>query len=202
MEPELKDRRKRGRTTRRLIASGTAALALLGATIYMSVSTQAQTPNEPEQYDEAAIRLGFQVWKDKVWCGQCHGWSGNGLPDDPRAPVGPSLRDTLLTPELVYDAIKCGRVGTEMPAFDARAYLDDRCYGLLAEQLGPDTPPAHGVYLIPREMNGLVAYIFTSIVGRGPFTDEDCRAYYGENAAICDTLRAGGVAQPALRDPP
>lgn len=157
---------------------------------------------EPEQYDETSIRLGFQVWKNKVWCGQCHGWSGNGLPDDPRAPVGASMRDTLLTPELLYEAIKCGRIGTEMPAFDARAYLDDRCYGLTAEQLGPDTPPAHGVYLIPRELNGLVAYIFTTMVGQGPFTDADCRAYYGEDAAICETIRAGGVAQPALADPP
>ena len=202
MEPDLKGPPRRGRLKRRLAATAAAALVAVGATVYMSATTQAQTPAAEGEYDEAAIRLGFQVWKDKVWCGQCHGWNGNGLPDDPRAPVGANLRETLLAPEQMYTMIQCGVIGTEMPAFDARAYVDDRCFGLTREQLGADTPPAHGVYLIPREINGLIAYIFTNIVGRGPFTDEECRAYYGEEAAICDTLTAGGVAQPPQATPP
>ena len=103
MEPEPKGTPRRGRIVRRLVASAAAAMVVVGATVYMSAATQAQTPAAEGEYDEAAIRLGFQVWKDKVWCGQCHGWNGNGLPDDPRAPVGANLRETLLTPELFYD---------------------------------------------------------------------------------------------------
>lgn len=192
------------RGLRNAILATTGALALAGAAMAtLGATAQAQDATPPAvEYDEAAIRLGFTVWKDKVWCGQCHGWSGNGLPDDPRAPVGANLRETYLTPEFFADAVRCGRPGTEMPAFDARAYIDDRCYGLTREDLGPRTPPSHGVYLIPREINGLIAYVYTNIVGKGPFTDEDCRAYYGQEAAICDTIRAGGAAQPPQATPP
>lgn len=178
-----------------------AAAAAMAATLSLAGTGSAVAQDEPE-YTESQIRLGLQVWKDKIWCGQCHGWSGNGLPDDPRAPVGINLRETQLTPEQFAEVVKCGRPGTEMPAFDARAYVDDRCYGVTAEELGDMTPPKQGVYLINREIQGLVAYAYTNIVGQGPFTDEDCRAYYGEDASICDVLRAGGVAQPPQADPP
>ena len=202
MDPEPNERAQPSRSARYLLLSAAAVLAVIGATIYASVGAQAQDAGAPAEYDEAAIRLGFQVWKNKVDCGRCHGWNGNGLPDDPRAPVGANLRETLLDPEQFYDAVRCGRIGTEMPAFDARAYVDDRCYGLTREDLGADTPPAYGIYLIPREMNALVAYVYTNIIGRGPFTDDECRAYFGEEAQICDVLTAGGVAQPPQADPP
>lgn len=200
MEPKPKGHRRKARIW--VLSVATAAIAAAGVSLYASVGAQAQDAGAAAEYDEAAIRLGFQVWKNKVWCGQCHGWNGNGLPDDPRAPVGANLRETLLAPDQFYEAVQCGRIGTEMPAFDARAYIDDRCYGLTREQLGANTPPAHGVYLIPREINGLIAYVYTNIVGRGPFTDEECRAYYGEDAAICDTIRAGDPAQPPQAAPP
>jgi hypothetical protein len=85
-----------------------------------------------------------------------------------------------------------------MPAFDQRAYEDDRCYGVTAEELGNATPPKRGVYLIPREINALVAYIFTHQVGRpNDFTDQECREYFGESATICDNLMLGeGVPEP------
>ena len=186
-----------------LVAAGAAICVAGGVTTFGVVSAQGQdSGSAATQYDESAIALGFRVWKDKVWCGQCHGWAGNGLPDDPRAPVGANLRETALAPEQMYIMIQCGIPGTEMPAFDARAYVDDRCYGMTEEQLGEQTPQKVGVYLIPRELNGLIAYLYTNVVGQGPFTDEDCRAYYGEDAAICDTIRAGGVAQPPQRDAP
>lgn len=192
----------RASLARRLVAAG-AMLAMAGtATLIGDLGARAQDVSATPEYEEADIRRGLQVWKDKVWCGQCHGWSGNGLPDDPRAPVGFNLRETLLTPEQFADVVRCGRPGTEMPAFDARAYVDDRCYGLTEEDLGDMTPPKQGVYLIQREINGLIAYVYSTIVGRGPFTDEDCRAYYGEDASICDTIRAGGVAQPPQITPP
>lgn len=202
-KPEQRQKRSRF-GIRRFIASTAAAVSLVGGVAAFGVMGAHGQDNAAAatEYDQAAIDLGFRVWKDKVWCGQCHGWAGNGLPDDPRAPVGANLRESALTPEQMYLVIQCGRPATEMPAFDARAYVDDRCYGMTADQLGANTPPKRGVYLIPREINGLIAYLYTNVVGRGPFTDEDCRAYYGQDAAICDTIRAGGVAQPPQRDAP
>lgn len=184
-----------------LLAAGAAAAFATAIGLTGTGGAVAQDAAEPE-YTETQLRLGFQVWKDKIWCGQCHGWSGNGLPDDPRAPVGLNLREMLLTPEQFVQVVKCGRPGTEMPAFDARAYIDDRCFGVTEEQLGDQTPPKQGVYLINREIEALTAYVYTTMVGQGPFTDEDCRAYYGEDASICDVLEAGGAAQPPQADPP
>ncbi|MCW5697016.1 MAG: cytochrome c [Bauldia sp.] len=172
------------------VLAGAGMVAGLIAFGTMSAKAQDSAP----EYDQTAIDLGFRVWKEKVTCGQCHGWSGNGTPDDPRAPIGLSLRTTQLTPEQVYEVIKCGRPATQMPAFDQRAYEDDRCYGVTAAELGNATPPKRGVYLIPREINALVAYIFTHQVGRSnDFTDEDCRAYFGQTATICDNLLLGGA---------
>jgi hypothetical protein len=203
-EPQQPRQKRGGVGIRHFLVTTGAAICLAGsvATVGVISAHGQDAGSTATQYDESAINLGFRVWKDKVWCGQCHGWAGNGLPDDPRAPVGANLRETALTPEQMYTIIQCGIPGTEMPAFDARAYIDDRCYGVTADQLGDQTPQKIGVYLIPREINGLIAYLFTNVVGKGPFTDEDCRAYYGEDATICDTIRAGGVAQPPQRDAP
>ncbi len=191
------------RRTRVLVATLGVAACVAGAlAIGGGMAARAQIAPAPAEYTDTAIRLGFQVWKTKVWCGQCHGWDGNGIPDDPRAPVGANLREAVRTPEQIAETIRCGIPGTEMPAFDALAYTDTRCYGVTRAQLGAMTPPSHGVALIAREVNGLIAYLFTNVIGKGPFTDADCRAYYGQDAAICDVIRAGNPAQPPQVTPP
>lgn len=193
---------QKGRKSALRWAGALAGAGLVAALIaFGTMSARAQDADAPE-YDQTAIDLGFRVWKEKVTCGQCHGWSGNGTPDDPRSPIGMSLRQTQLTPEQMYEVIKCGRPGTQMPAFDQRAYDDDRCYGVTAADLGNATPPKRGVYLIPREINALVAYIFTNQVGRpNEHTDAECRAYFGETATICDNLLLGGEV-PAPEENP
>ena len=185
--------------SRRLSAIAIAATIGVATAIGGSLIAMAQTPpaTPPVTYPEDQVRLGYTVWKDKVWCGQCHGWSGNGLPDDPRSPVGANLREIVRTPEQIATAIRCGIPGTEMPAFDALAYTDTRCYNATREQLGAMTPPNHGITLIRREVDAVVAYLFTTVIGRGPFTDEDCRNYFGATATLCDTIRAGGTPAPA-----
>jgi len=49
---------------------------------------------------------------------------------DSQMPDGANLRDTKLERGDVIVAIKCGRPGRSMPAFDKLAYSDARCYGM------------------------------------------------------------------------
>src|SRR5262245_43141166 len=92
-----------------------AAAVALGATI----ACVAALPASAQQVD-----LGFRTYKMKVECGRCHGWAGDGVQDDPRAPKGANLRKTTLDRDGLIEVIKCGRPGTEMPHFDERAYTD------------------------------------------------------------------------------
>lgn len=126
------------------------------------------------------VELGMTVYKTKVDCGRCHGWPGNGVPDDPRSPAGANLRTTQLTRDQLIEVIKCGRPGTGMPHFDARAYVDDRCYGVTREQLGDQTPPASPTSLIGREIEAVVDYMEAKIIGRGTITREECVEYFGD----------------------
>lgn len=131
------------------------------------------------------VSLGKEVWKVKIECNSCHGWAGNGVPDDPRQPIGANLRATQLTREQLIEVIKCGRPGTDMPHFDPRAFKDDRCYGATAEDLGDQTPVFGGKPLIARELNALVDYIESAMRGRGEPTRQECYDYFGEGASGC-----------------
>ena len=158
-----------------------------------------------EAVDPAVLQLGKRVWAEKVRCGECHGWSGNGVPDDGRQPVGANLRETVLTFEQLREVVQCGRPGTEMPWFDARAYKDDRCYGVTAEDLGDQVPPGFGVTLIAREIDAVTTYVETQIKGRGQVTAAECNAYFGDGNEAC--ARFGFTADepaaaPAGKDNP
>ncbi len=131
------------------------------------------------------VDLGYKVYKTKIDCGLCHGWAGNGVPDDPRQPKGANLRETTLNREQLIEVIKCGRPGTGMPHFDARAYEDKRCYDSTRADLGDQTPPGWGTSLIGREMEALGDYLMAKVVGQGEITKEQCFEYYGEGAAAC-----------------
>lgn len=203
-------RRSGKRTAARLTVGAAVAALAIGVIATSGPATAVQPPppaadanadaapagdnpgTEPApEFDDAQIRLGLRIWKEKINCGTCHGWNGAGVPDDPRSPAGADLRETLLNPEQLAEVIRCGRIGTDMPAYDSRAYIDDRCYGVTEEQLGEQTPQKRGTYLIGREVDGLVAYIFTTMVGAGESTLEQCEEYWTAGAPICE------VYQPA-----
>lgn len=131
------------------------------------------------------VQLGMSVYKTKVDCGRCHGWPGNGVPDDPRSRAGSNLRATQLTREQLIEVIKCGRPGTLMPHFDARAYEDDRCYGVTRADLGDQTPPASPTSLIQREIVAVVDYLEARVIGRGAVTREECVEFFGETP-VCN----------------
>jgi mono/diheme cytochrome c family protein len=176
--------------------TGKYALAL--ALVAVAATALPEAARAQEQ-DPQMVALGLRVWKEKIACNQCHGWAGNGVPDDSRMPVGANLRQTKLSPEQIATVVKCGLLDTEMPHFDPRAYEDDRCYGKTAEQVkaaGSDKPPFGGTGLIPREIQGVVAYLQAKVVGRGPFTRDDCEDFFGKGAQVCNTFSYGAGPQP------
>lgn len=137
------------------------------------------------------VDLGFRTYKEKVECGRCHGWSGDGVQDDPRAPKGADLRKTTLDRDGLIEVIKCGRPNSEMPHFDERAYSDKRCYGVTAADLGKGAPPFSGIPLIGREIEGLADYLMAKVVGKGAPKRKECEEFYGNGSTACSDLPAG-----------
>lgn len=171
----------RTRPRRSAVAAAGAALALAIPLALFSQPAAAQNAS-----------LGFNVWKTKIDCGRCHGWAGNGAPDDPRSAKGANLRETQLTRDQIIEVIKCGRPGTGMPHYDARAYEDDRCYGSTRADLGDQTPPNSAVSLIPREINAVADYLQEKVIGRGPITREECVEYFASDSSCGEYPPAGG----------
>lgn len=164
------------------------AVASLGGSVAANAQAAAQT------FDPEVVARGLGVFRDKVNCASCHGWAGNGVPDDPRQPVGANLRATLMTHDQLVMTVRCGLPGTEMPHFDRLAYSDGRCYGMTEAALGNRIPPASEVTLINRELEAVVTYIEAKIQGRGQFTLEECEEYHGVGADYCRVLMLNPAA--------
>jgi mono/diheme cytochrome c family protein len=112
--------------------------------------------------DAARLAAGEAAW-NKAACLQCHGSMGEGGMGG-EFPAGPSLRTTQLNRALLLDAIRCGRPGTQMPAWLDGAYTQVACYGL------PKGAPPAGLELTPvlssDEIDALVDYLMAKIVGK------------------------------------
>ena len=127
---------------------------ITGASLMLSISTSAQeTPR---------IAAGEAAW-NKAGCLQCHGASGEGGTGG-EFPAGPSLRATSLDRAELVETIKCGRPGTEMPAWLAGAYTEISCYGI------PKGPPPAGLELTrvlsANEIEALADYLLAIVVGK------------------------------------
>lgn len=144
------------------------------------------------------VSFGKEIWATKIECNSCHGWAGDGNGDDAHQPRGASLRDTQLTREQIIEVVKCGRIGSEMPHFDPRAYKDDRCYGVTAADLGDQTPIFGGKPLIKRELEALADYIEAEIVGKGPITREQCLRYFGDGTQACERYKPAAEVEGAV----
>ncbi len=139
------------------------------------------------------VNFGYRLFKDKAECWTCHGWAADGLKDDPRSPPGPSLRETAWDEESLTEVIMCGRPGALMPYHDKFAYTDDRCYGLVMNDLPVNQRPPMAIQTLQkREVAALVAYLMAKVVGRGEITLEECVEYWGEGAQACQKYAAGG----------
>jgi hypothetical protein len=145
------------------------------------------TPSLAQSADPTDIASGMRLFRQKANCQVCHGWAGDGRKMDSQMPDGKNLRETGLDRENVIAAIKCGRPGTGMPAFDRLAYSDGRCYGLKAADLRArdltlTDPPAT---LAPREIELIADFLFAKVIGQGPMSHATCIDYWGSEVEAC-----------------
>jgi hypothetical protein len=102
-------------------------------------------------------------------------------------PYGANLRETKLNRSGLVVTIKCGRLNSQMPAFDKFAYSDGRCYGKTQADLKsyatrmPD-PPAT---LQPREIELIADFLMTKVVGKGPMDHDKCVEFWGSDVDTC-----------------
>src|SRR6266545_941324 len=171
-------RRNLTTSARSLVAIVCAAIALPLGIAFVSA---AQAP-DPED-----VAAGMRLYRQKGDCQACHGWAADGRKMDSQMPDGANLRTTRLNRDNVITAIKCGRPGKGMPAFDRLAYSDGRCYDMKQadlKRLGlqlPD-PPAT---LQPREVEMLADFLFAKVIGKGPMDRAKCIEYWGSDVEAC-----------------
>src|SRR5213596_3358565 len=168
----------RSQTSTGILRAGLATLAVVAA-LAGSSAVFAQSAED--------IAAGRQLFLQKGNCQACHGWAGDGRKMDSQMPDGANLRETPLPRDDVIVAIKFGRPGRSMPAFDKFAYSDARCYGmkqadLKSRGLGLPDPPAT---LQPREIELLADFLLAKIVGKGPMNRARCIEYWGAEVGVC-----------------
>ena len=152
---------------------------MLVASCLAVVVAQAPDPDD--------VAAGMRIYRQKGDCQACHGWAADGRKMDTQMPDGANLRTTRLNRQALIGAIKCGRPGKGMPAFDKLAYSDGRCFGMKEADLKrqnlelPD-PPAT---LQSREIDQVADFLFEKVVGKGPMDHARCIEYFGSDIAAC-----------------
>ena len=171
-------------------AAGVAACAMvLALSGGAPVGAQGQTP-PPDPQD---VEEGMTIYRTKADCQTCHGWAADGRKMDTQMPDAPSLRATRLGRAGILYAIRCGRPGRGMPAFDRQAYTDPaRCNGTTKADLEKNnlalTDPAST--LQPREMEMIADFLFAKVIGKGPLDYAKCVEYVGDaDKETCDELK-------------
>lgn len=164
--------------------TGAAAAAVIAVLLQAGYAIGAQEPSE------ANIAAGLRIYRQKADCQACHGWAGDGRKMDSQMPDGANLRTSTLDRGRIAQAIRCGRPGRSMPAFDRLAYTDGRCNEVTKadlDRIGLELfDPA--ATLQPREIDQLTDFLFAKIIGQGPMTREKCIEFWGEDVALCSEL--------------
>ncbi|HYA18168.1 MAG TPA: c-type cytochrome [Bryobacteraceae bacterium] len=162
------------------VLSAAAAIALS-----LAVTAPAQDEKPP---DPADIAEGMRLFEQKGNCQACHGWAGDGRKTDNQMPDGPNLRESKLNRAGLILAIKCGRLNSQMPAFDKFAYSDGRCYGKKAADLKayPTRMPDPPATLQPREIELLADFLMAKVVRQGPMNHAKCLEFWGPGGGDCN----------------
>jgi Cytochrome C oxidase, cbb3-type, subunit III len=144
-------------------------------------SAFAQTPAADD------IAEGMRLYRQKGDCQACHGWAGDGRKMDTQMPDGANLRTTRLNRSELVTAIKCGRPGKGMPAFDRLAYSDGRCNDIKQADLKRLGLTLHdpAATLQAREIELLVDFLLAKVVGKGPMDRPKCIDYWGADVEAC-----------------
>jgi hypothetical protein len=133
------------------------------------------------------IAAGMRIFRQKGDCQACHGWAGDGRKMDTQMPDGANLRTTRLARAAIITAIKCGRPGRGMPAFDRLAYSDGRCADLKLADLKRLGLELHdpAATLQPREIEQVTDFLFAKVIGQGPMDRAKCIEYWGADNDTC-----------------
>ncbi len=158
--------------------TGVTGIVMVGGPV-----AHAQAP-APDPTDVAA---GMRIYRQKADCQSCHGWAGDGRKMDTQMPDGANLRITRLDRDAIVRAIKCGRPGKQMPAFDRLAYSDGRCNNITAadlKRLNLELPDPAAT-LQPREIEQLTDFLFAKVIGKGAMDRAACIAFWGSDVETC-----------------
>ena len=165
----------------------TISTLLLMVAVASAPRGQAQTAATA---DPADLAEGQRLFMTKANCRACHGWAGDAKNTDSEAPVGANLRTARLGREGLVTIIKCGKLSTQMPAFDKFAYSDGRCYGKTAADLRalPQRMPDPPNTLQPREIDLIADFLMAKVIGKGPMTHTACVDFWGSDVDACRDL--------------
>lgn len=161
----------------KLAAAGAQALLCMSSAVLAEfVATPDFTKGDAAKGKAVYQRIGI--------CVNCHGWAGDG--GSGRNPMShaavANLRASGLDAQGLYDVIRCGVPGTQMPFHDSASYRDDRCHGLVMADFAGGAGPIKGRTFRETPMLDLIAYLQTYVVGLGKPTLEECVLYYEASA--------------------
>jgi mono/diheme cytochrome c family protein len=161
-------------------------MAILAAA-FVIPGAKGQDQQPPSASD---IADGMRLYEQKGACQACHGWSGDGHKSDSQMPDGANLRESKLNRSGLVTTIKCGRLNSQMPAFDKFAYSDGRCYGKKQADLKayPIRMPDPAATLQQREIDLIVDFLMAKVVGKGPMDHAKCVDFWGSEADACKEL--------------
>jgi Cytochrome C oxidase, cbb3-type, subunit III len=159
------------------------AAAIVGAAL-VAPGAQGQEQQPPSASD---IAEGMRLYQQKGNCQACHGWAGDGHKTDSQMPDGANLRETKLNRAGLILLIKCGRLNSQMPAFDKFAYSDGRCYGKKQADLRayPTRMPDPPATLQQREIELIADFLMAKVVGKGPMNHARCVEFWGSETDAC-----------------
>ena len=174
-------------------AAKSLTATLLGALVAVTLASAALAEFIATPEFNGDPERGRAVYQKVGYCVNCHGWAGDGKSGrNPRArAVEANLRETGLDAQGLYDVIRCGLPGTQMPYHDGVSYKDGRCYDPLEADFEPGYGPIRGKTFREADMVNLVAYIQTHIVGLGKPNYDECADYFDTSAEkSCTYLKA------------
>jgi cytochrome c553 len=159
------------------------AAAALAAAVPLATMAKAQTP----ALDPSDMAEGMRLYQQKGACQACHGWAGDGKKSDNQMPDGANLRETKLGRAGLIQTIKCGRLNSQMPAFDKYAYSDGRCYGKTQADLKayPTRMPDPPATLQAREIELVTDFMLAKMVGKGAMDHAKCVDFWGSDVDAC-----------------
>lgn len=164
--------------------SGAPLAVVIMAAAFVASGAHGQEQQPPNASDVAE---GMRLYQQKGNCQACHGWAGDGHKADSQMPDGANLRETKLNRAGLLLLIKCGRLNSQMPAFDKFAYSDGRCYGKKQADLKayPTRMPDPPATLQQREIELIADFLMAKVVGKGPLDHAKCVEFWGSETDAC-----------------